>query len=160
MSQKQRTCRSQRSSRTYAGRQGFDYAEAISAETVGSEGICMHLLTLPPLIRAKAYLHEHHETALYIMEGRAGMWYGDHLDQHTEAEEGGFLYIPAGMPHLPYNPSASEPCAALLARTDPNGQESVVLLPEPEALWDARLRRDEAKAVSGRSRPSANSSQL
>jgi uncharacterized RmlC-like cupin family protein len=33
-----------------------------------------------------------------------------------------------GMPHLPYNPSADEPCTAVLARTDPNEQESVVLL--------------------------------
>ena len=35
---------------------------------------------------------------------------------------------PAGMPHLPSNLSDSEPCTAVLARTDPNEQESVVLL--------------------------------
>jgi hypothetical protein len=34
------------------------------------------------------------------------------------------------MPHLPYNLSASESCVAVIARTDPNDQESVVLLPE------------------------------
>jgi uncharacterized RmlC-like cupin family protein len=43
---------------------------------------------------------------------------------------GEFLYIPANMPHLPYNLSASESCVAVIARTDPNDQESVVLLPE------------------------------
>ena len=32
------------------------------------------------------------------------------------------------MPHLPANLSDSEPCTAVLARTDPNEQESVVLL--------------------------------
>jgi len=32
------------------------------------------------------------------------------------------------MPHLPHNPSATEPCVALIARTDPIEQESVVLL--------------------------------
>ena len=36
--------------------------------------------------------------------------------------------IITGIPHLPYNPSADEPCTAVLARTDPNEQESVVLL--------------------------------
>jgi len=41
----------------------------------------------------------------------------------------GLLFIPANMPHLPYNPSGSEPCVGLLARTDPNEQESVTLLP-------------------------------
>jgi uncharacterized RmlC-like cupin family protein len=34
------------------------------------------------------------------------------------------------MPHLPANPSDSQPCTAILARTDPNEQESVVLLDE------------------------------
>lgn len=43
---------------------------------------------------------------------------------------GDFLYIPANMPHLPYNPSASEDCVAIIARTDPNEHDSVVLLPE------------------------------
>jgi uncharacterized RmlC-like cupin family protein len=33
------------------------------------------------------------------------------------------------MPHLPFNASQKE-AVALLARTDPNDQESVVLLPE------------------------------
>ena len=46
--------------------------------------------------------------------------------------EGDFLYIPAGMPHLARNLSSSEPCRALVARTDPDEQESVVLLPELE----------------------------
>ena len=31
------------------------------------------------------------------------------------------------MPHQPYNPT-DEPCRAVIARTDPNEQESVVLL--------------------------------
>jgi uncharacterized RmlC-like cupin family protein len=38
------------------------------------------------------------------------------------------------MPHLPYNASGTETCVAVIARTDPNEQESVVLLPELEAL--------------------------
>ncbi len=34
------------------------------------------------------------------------------------------------MPHLPYNSSPTQPATAILARTDPHEQESVVLLPE------------------------------
>jgi len=34
------------------------------------------------------------------------------------------------MPHLPANASATEPCVGILARTDPNEQESVVLRPD------------------------------
>lgn len=58
----ERTCRLIRSSRTNHGKQGFDYAEAILKESVGTKGICIHLLTFPPDKRAKAHLHQEHET--------------------------------------------------------------------------------------------------
>ena len=54
--------------------------------------------------------------------------------QHSGAKGRRFFYIPADMPHLPYNPSPTVPCVALIARTDPNEQESVVLLPELDRL--------------------------
>jgi uncharacterized RmlC-like cupin family protein len=38
------------------------------------------------------------------------------------------------MPHLPYNMSQTELCIAVIARTDPNEQESVMLTPELEGL--------------------------
>jgi uncharacterized RmlC-like cupin family protein len=40
---------------------------------------------------------------------------------------GEFVYIPAGTHHQPYNPT-DKPARAVIARTDPNEQESVVLL--------------------------------
>lgn len=118
---------------TYAGLQGLNYFAGVSAQNVGSRAICMHLLKMPPSARAKAHLHEHHETAIYLISGQAAMWYGPHLEHHLEMRSGEFLYIPAGVPHLPYNPSSIEEAVAVLARTDPNEQESVRLLPELEA---------------------------
>jgi uncharacterized RmlC-like cupin family protein len=124
------TCRIIRPGGTYSGAQGFDYFEGISAQTTGSRGICMHLLTIPPGGAAKPHLHEEHETAIYMLDGVTRMKYGGGLSDELEVKAGEFLYIPAGMPHLPYNPSETEPATALLARTDPNEQESVVLLDE------------------------------
>ncbi|MBW7881642.1 MAG: cupin domain-containing protein [Caldilineaceae bacterium] len=117
---------------TYTGKQGLDYFAGIAAQNVGSRALCMHLLKMPPGARAKAHLHESHETAIYLIEGRAAMWYGDNLEHHLEMNAGEFLYIPAGVPHLPYNPFP-EAAVAVLARTDPNEQESVVLRPDLEA---------------------------
>jgi uncharacterized RmlC-like cupin family protein len=114
----------------YSGAQGFDYFEGISAQTAGSRGLCMHKLVIPPGGSARPHLHEDHETALYVLQGRSEMRYGRGLREHIEVRAGQFLYIPAGMPHMPWNPSAREPCVAILARTDPNEQESVVLLDE------------------------------
>jgi uncharacterized RmlC-like cupin family protein len=113
---------------TYSGAQGFDYFEGISAQSAGSSGICMHLLTIPPGASARPHLHEDHETAIYVLSGTARMRYGPDLERELEVGAHEFLYIPAGMPHRPYNASATEPCTAVLARTDPNEQESVVLL--------------------------------
>jgi uncharacterized RmlC-like cupin family protein len=119
---------------TYAGKQGFSYFAGISRETAGSTGLCMHMLSIPPGGRAKPHLHEAHETTIYVISGQVGMWYGEGLQKYLEMQAGEFLYIPAGMPHLPANLSDSEPCVAVLARTDPNEQESVVLLDlEPPA---------------------------
>lgn len=137
-----RTCRLIRSSKTYHGKQGFDYNEAISKQSVGSQGICMHLLTIPPGRRAKAHLHENHETAIYVLQGKSVMWYGEKLEQRMDIEEGDFLYIPAGMPHLPYNPSQTQTCTALIARTDPNEQESVLLLPELDEAWEKKQQKN------------------
>lgn len=119
---------------SYHGKQGFEYDAAISRESVGANGLCMHLLTIPPGGRAKAHLHEGHETAIYVLHGTGAMWYGERLEEHLEANAGEFLYIPAGVPHLPYNPSDTEPVVAVLARTDPNEQESVVLRPDLDGL--------------------------
>lgn len=129
-----RTCAVLRAESTYQGKQGFSYFHGISAESVGARGICMHLLTIPPGGRAKAHLHENHETAIYVLSGEAEMWYGQRLEEHATCGPGDLVYIPAGMPHLPGNPSDSEPCVAVIARTDPNEQESVVLRPDLEAL--------------------------
>ncbi len=121
---------------SYHGKQGFDYIEGITAEAVGATGICMLLLTIPPGGRAKAHLHENHETAIYALSGEAHTWYGERLEHHVVVKAGDMFYIPAGVPHLPAN-LGSEPCIALIARTDPNEQESVVLLPELDGLVPA-----------------------
>ncbi|MBO0792486.1 MAG: cupin domain-containing protein, partial [Ktedonobacteraceae bacterium] len=83
--------------------------------------------------RAHAHLHEQHETAIYILSGQTEVWYGEELQEHLATKAGEFVYIPAGIPHLPINPDQSEPCVAVIARTDPNEQESVVLLPQLES---------------------------
>lgn len=121
------TCQVIRPHQTFEGKQALTYLNGISAESVGAQALCMHLLTIPPRAEAVAHLHEAHETAIYVISGGAAMWYGDDLNEHMVVSAGDLLYIPAGVPHLPYNPSDSEPAVAVIARTDPNEQESVVL---------------------------------
>jgi uncharacterized RmlC-like cupin family protein len=127
-------CRLVRAGKPFQGKQGLMYAPAISAETVGSRALHMQLLTIPPGGRAKAHKHASHESAIYLLSGSGCMWYGHQLEHHVQLHPGDFLYIPADMPHLPYNPSTTEEAVAVISRTDPNEQESVVLLPDLDSI--------------------------
>jgi uncharacterized RmlC-like cupin family protein len=80
------------------------------------------------------FIYRRHETAIYVLSGESGVWYGERLEMNLVARTGEFVYIPAGTPHLPYNLSTKENCVAVISRTDPNEQESVVLLAELDCI--------------------------
>ena len=129
----QTPCAKIRAGSTYVGKQGLTYQHGISAESVGAAGICMHMLTIPAGARANAHLHESHETAIYTISGDVVMFWGETLENRMDTSAGDLVYIPAGVPHLPVNMSGAE-ATVVLARTDPNEQESVVLRPDLEHL--------------------------
>ena len=120
-------CRLIRGGTEFHGKQGLDYFSGISAESTGSTGICMHLLEMPPGASARPHYHEGHETAIFVLEGVAEMRHGPELEHLMEARAGDYIYIPAGVPHQPYNPN-DVPVRAVIARTDPSEQETVVLI--------------------------------
>ena len=129
-----------RAGEQFTGKQGLQYAVGISAESVGAQAIHMQLVTIPPGGRAKAHKHATHETAIYAISGESGVWHGERLEHHSIVKPGDFFYIPADVPHLPYNPSETETVVAVIARTDPNEQESVVLMPEQRAFIPSNAR--------------------
>jgi uncharacterized RmlC-like cupin family protein len=127
-------CKVLRAGETVKGKQELFYNVGVSAESVGARGIHMQIVTIPPGAKAKAHKHEAHETAIYAVRGESHVWHGERLEHHSVVKPGDFFYIPANVPHLPYNPSETEEVVALIARTDPNEQESVVLLPQLDGL--------------------------
>ncbi len=85
---------------------------------------------IPPGSRTKAHVHESHESAFYLIGGKeVELWTGERLEHKSVAHPGDYLYIPAGVPHVAVNRTAT-PADAVGARTDPSEQESVVLRPE------------------------------
>jgi uncharacterized RmlC-like cupin family protein len=115
-------------------RQGLRQFEGISAESVGSRALCAHLLAIPPGGGAKAHRHAGHETAIYVLEGRVVVWFAEQLESRVEVGPGDFLNIPPDVPHVPINSSDTEWARGVVARTDPNEQESVELLPHLDGL--------------------------
>ena len=124
-------CRLIRGGAGFRGKQGLDYFSGVSSESAGAKAICMHLLEMPPGASATPHYHEAHETAIFVLEGEVEMRHGPELEHVMLIEAGDFVYIPPGVPHRPYN-STARPARAVLARTDPNEQESVVLLDDEQ----------------------------
>jgi uncharacterized RmlC-like cupin family protein len=137
----ERHCIAVKPGRMSQSKQGHHVHEGISAQSAGSRALCMHVIEIPPGGRARAHLHEDHESAIYMAQGDVVCWYGDRLQHRFTVRQGEMAYVPAGVPHLPINASEHEPVTCIIARTDPDEQESVVLLPELEALPHTHLRR-------------------
>ena len=106
-------------------KQGIPLFHGISGSTAGAEAISMHKVTIPPGGRAKPHVHKGYETAVYLLKGRVKTLYGEGLKKSVVNEAGDFIYIPADVPHQPINLSDIETAEAVVARTDPNEQESV-----------------------------------
>jgi uncharacterized RmlC-like cupin family protein len=117
----------------YRAEQGSDYQPGISAETVGSQMIWLGLMTLPPGGRTKAHVHEHHETALYMMSGDVlELWTGDDLEHCDSVRPGDYVYIPANVPHVAVNRGGT-PAVFMGSRNEATAQESVVMRPDMDA---------------------------
>ncbi len=119
----------------YAGKQGFTYDAGTRAKA-SATGLCRCTFLTIPWRPRRAHKHATHETAIYQLSGCSVMYWGERLQYRMETEAGDMIYIPADMPHLPFNPGPG-PCIAVIARTDPSEQESVVLLPDPRRLGAA-----------------------
>ena len=127
------TCKVVRSGEAYQGRQGLTYLAGLTGETAGSRAICMTVVTLPPGARAKTHLHHGIETAVYVLEGETGMYFGARLCERLVAKAGEYIYIPADMPHLVLN-HTSATCRAIVAHTSADDQDGIVLLPELDSV--------------------------
>ena len=132
MNQAAGACKVVRPGDEYRGKQGLAYRAGLTAETCGSRAISMTVAILPPGAKAKTHLHRGIETAIYVMDGEAEMWFGPELGNQLVVRAGEYLYIPADMPHRVENRSASD-CTALIAHTAPDDQAGIVLLPELDA---------------------------
>jgi uncharacterized RmlC-like cupin family protein len=114
----------------YRAEQGSDYEPGVSAETVGSKSIWLGKITLPPGKRTRAHVHEHHETAFYMLSGdEMELWTGDQLQYRDIVQPGDYVFIPANMLHVAVNRGAHS--AVLIgSRNEATAQESVVFRPE------------------------------
>jgi uncharacterized RmlC-like cupin family protein len=119
----------------YKSRQGSVYAPGVSKETVGSTAVFLGLVTLPPGERTKAHRHDRHESAFYLLSGEeVELWTGERLEHCERAASGDYLFIPANVPHVAVNRSATVPAVFVGVRNEPTAQESVRMTPDLDRL--------------------------
>jgi len=118
---------------TYVGKQGFAYGAGASAETVGTEHICMNVLPMPAGARAKVHSHRGIETISYLLEGECAVYYGEQVEHRAIVRAGDQIYLPADVPHAPCNESGA-PCMWLVVHSSGSDQDGIVLLPELDPL--------------------------
>ncbi|HEY3584062.1 MAG TPA: cupin domain-containing protein [Casimicrobiaceae bacterium] len=106
-------------------RQGLPYFVGISGQTVGAQGLAMHVVVIPPGGRAQPHVHVGYETGIYVLEGRVRTRWGARLEHEVVSEPGDFLFVPPGVPHEAINMSDAEPARAIVARNDAAEQDKV-----------------------------------
>ena len=106
--------------------QRLPYFVGISGATVGSQGLSMHLVVIPPGAKAEPHVHIGYETGIYVLEGRVLTRWGANLENEVVSEAGEFLFVPPDVPHEAINLSAESPARAIIARNDPAEQDKVV----------------------------------
>lgn len=106
-------------------RQRLPYFVGLSGATVGSQGLSMHLVVIPPGARADPHLHLGYETGIYVLEGRVLTRWGPALEHEVVSVAGDFLFIPPGVPHEAVNLSDDQPARAVVARNHPAEQDQV-----------------------------------
>lgn len=122
-----------RSARGCDARQGASLPSGVTSRSAGAQALGLHLVMIPPGSRGMPHFHEGHETAIYTVSGETEVWHGAGLVKRTVVRAGDFMYIPPGIPHLPVN-RGDVTAIAVVARTDPEEQESVVVVELPRHL--------------------------
>ena len=112
---------------TSSSKQRLKQFVGISGANSGARGLSMNRVVIPPGGQAAAHSHVGSESAIFLLAGRVKTFYGPCLERSVINQTGDFIFIPAGLIHMPVNLSANEEAIAIVARNDANEQEHVEL---------------------------------
>lgn len=95
-------------------------------------------VTMPPKAVTGAHRHGRHEVAIYVVQGRSEIRWGERLDFAAEIGPGDFVYFAPFVPHQERNLSATDTVDLVVVRSD--NERIVVALDtvpvdKPETLY-------------------------
>jgi uncharacterized RmlC-like cupin family protein len=103
---------------------GMTRAAAVDFARVGAQKIWAGTVRIQPNAKTGAHHHGSLESVIYVVNGRARMRWGEHLEYTAEAGSGDFIYIPPYVPHQEINASPQESLECVVIRSD---QEAIVV---------------------------------
>ena len=110
--------------------------KGIGSKTVDSPHLKMNHVLIPPGARNQRHYHVNCDAGMFVLKGRLKIFIGpSHEMEETIAEEGDFVFVPAGAIHGLMNLSNTEP--AELVSTKPNvshSEQEGTMFVEPR--WD------------------------
>ena len=112
----------------------------VNGATTSARGISMALTMFEPGGHSNCHMHVDSESALYVLEGSAHFFFGEHLEHDQVVQQGEFIYVPPSCPHKGYNRSRTDRVVFVVARTDALEQERVAVIPgADDGSADARV---------------------
>jgi uncharacterized RmlC-like cupin family protein len=103
---------------------GMNRAAAITRARTGANKLWAGTVTIHANAKTGAHHHGELESVIYVVNGRARMRWGEHLEYVADAGPGDFIYVPPFVPHQEINASREKPLSCVIVRS---GQEPVVV---------------------------------
>lgn len=107
---------------------------AIGAESGVASQMWGGVFLVEPAARTGIHHHGEQDTIVYVLEGESLVKWGQHGEFEATARAGDFIHVPAWLPHMEINPSATKPFRWVVVRS--TSEPVVVNLPDD--YWDAK----------------------
>ena len=91
----------------------------VSQATAGATNIYMGVFRVPAGARSRPHYHANCESAVYMLNGRLEVRWGDHLEETVTIETGDMVYVPPRETHILRNLSEGEAAEYVVARDAP-----------------------------------------
>jgi uncharacterized RmlC-like cupin family protein len=89
------------------------------------------LFEVQPGARTGVHHHGEQQTIAYVLSGICEVRWGARGESTQRAKAGDFIHVPAFLPHMEINPSASEPFRWVVVRSTP----TPIVVNLPDHIW-------------------------
>ncbi len=100
------------------GPAGTGRATALDFSGTGGRETWIGTVTLPPLAKTGTHHHGRHEVAIYMVNGRSEIRWGERLEFAANVGRGDFVYFAPFVPHQEFNVDEREPVDFVVIRSD------------------------------------------